>query len=389
MSGRNTKKRTASAASQSVAETPVQGKKGRTSARKGPTVREMEEASTPDFSTPEPANLTALTAETQVPEVDNLSTAAEVPTQPQASPQADLSQTALLASAQTLAAELHTVGILVKDKARAKKIIEDLEEVLKSLGTSLGKVSVSGWTMKEFLDAEGEKAVAYLDRTRFATDEQTDLSIALNFEAGNYRWVCIACFKGGYRPASCVFKNFVGFLGHRKKGVGKSTMVADPCLAPASVKEPEPTSISNQPIISQGNIEGLYTKFSVPVDKDKDQSCIVHLEPEKILPSEVVLQYKTDLMKYKAATAGLTKAEKAKVPKVKKLACSKWRVCDYFESTKRMFDFNIHQHIADKIALTEARVAADKAAGKSPPTLAELKAQEKNADSDSEDGEDL
>lgn len=223
----------------------------------------------------------------------------------------------------------------------------------------------TGWSMFDFLKAEGKKHVKHLNNTHFATKNDKSVTMHFNGTKDDSRYVCIACFEGGYLPESCVFKNLLGFMLHRKKGTGEKQVV-DPCLYPAEVKEYKETQMINggktcQAVIDLTASPQTCVRITVPVDNELNEYCNIFFEASHIHSEAVVQKYKDDLQEYNDETRGLSKAEKAAVKKVKKPASSKWRMVELTPTIQNMVNFNIYQFIHDRIAAQKAFNLAFKA----------------------------
>ena len=215
-----------------------------------------------------------------------------------------------------------------------------------------------GWSMYDFLMAEGKKHVKHLNKTHFATKDDRSVTMEFNGTKEDSRYVCIACFEGGYLPESCVLKNLLGFMLHRKKGTGEKQVV-DPCLKPADVLEYKETEMVNGGKTCQAVIDLTVTPLTcvriiVPVNNELDEYCNIFFEATVIHTEAVVQKYKDELQKYNNETRGMSKAEKAAVKKVKKPASSKWRMVGLTPTIQNMVDFNIYQFIRDRIASKRA-----------------------------------
>ena len=135
----------------------------------------------------------------------------------------------------------------------------------------------------------------------------------------------------------------------------------------------------------------LHTRFSVPVDNEKDDYCNVFLEAEVVHSVEAVAKYKQACEDYNALVKGTSVEEKKLVAKVKKLPSSRWQMVPLTRSIQNMEDFNIHRHITEAIAKNIAEIASEKAEYKmvkEAEAKSGLEDEEEKGDDDEEDDDD-
>lgn len=301
-----------------------------------------------------------------------------------------------LAQAKVMLSDLEKVAHQKKVSAQAKKLVVLLADTVQVLeesvtdptGISTSDVSVStatalsttsalvavppGWSMYDFLKAEGKKEVLELNRATFATNDDRSRTLQFNGTSEDLedsRYVCIGCFQGGYLPQFCVMKNLRGFNLHRKRGTGKKE-VLNPCFTPAKVVSYKTTKMSNggttcQPVIEPTSEPSTCLRLIVPVNHALSEYCNIFFEASVIHSAAVKEKYDNDLRKHHEDTRGMTTSEKrAALKKVPKPACSKWRMLELDPTIQNMVDFNIYQFIREKIAQKRAYELATKNAGK-------------------------